>query len=132
MPAFSGLASHDAVTCRWASCTRENVLLQYPHCVRFTRDAPPARRRPRRGAEAGTGAGAVEGAGVGEREVGSVLGLLCSLLPVRDVLSMVSLCALAGSTVGSGTVKRAGAEDAVTVKGRRRLDARASDMTGTC
>jgi hypothetical protein len=51
---------------------------------------------------------------VGEREVGIVLG------------------ALVGSTVGSGTVKRAGAEDAVTVKGRWRLDARTSCGLGTC
>ena len=49
-PALSGLAAQDVAMCRWASCTREKVLAQYSHCVRFVR-AGAVRRRGRRCAD---------------------------------------------------------------------------------
>ena len=47
MPALSGLAAQDVAMCRRASCTREKVLLQYSHGVRFVR-AGVVRLRGRR------------------------------------------------------------------------------------
>jgi hypothetical protein len=87
MPVLSGLAAHDVATCRCASCTREKLLLQYSHCVRFARVAPPPRRRVRRGAGAGAEEEEEEGAADVEVEVGVEVGAVGWLLSsswVRD------------------------------------------------
>ena len=126
MPDLSGLAAQDVATCRWASCTREKVLAQYSHGVRFVR-AGVVRLRGRRCVDPEpeeeeavrlpvAGRRVVAGTGAGD--------VLSELSPSTDALA-VAVSRGAHWVVGSG-IRRAGAEVGVAT-GRRRLGARTSE-----
>ena len=126
-PSLFGFCGHDRDSCLCASCARVKVRGQYLHGVRGPRRPPPlvpARRRARREAGAGgdvdvdvdadVGAGEGDGKREDDAESGVVSANDCPLTLLLPSSSSHSVCSWAAcSTLGSGTVKSAGADVAL-------------------